>query len=119
MTVAAPAERSHNRRMVMVEAAFVFGLVGLILYGIFSLLLRPPDQRRPSPRGGTWHVVHFDAGQETHVVLQKVAESGATVVDEHAIATIRSDDPGYDEKFLAAMDAARRRQALFETEEGG
>jgi hypothetical protein len=105
--------------MVLVEAAFVFGLAGLILYGIFSLLLRPSDQRRPSARAGTWRVAHYDADLETHVVLQKISEDGAAVLDEHAVATFRTDDPQYDEKFLAAMDTARRRQALFDSEEGG
>jgi hypothetical protein len=35
------------------------------------------------------------------------------------ITSVRSDDPEYDDKFLAAMDAARQRQALFEAEDGG
>jgi hypothetical protein len=41
------------------------------------------------------------------------------VLDEHVIATVRSDDPEYDDKFLVAMNAARQRQALFEAEDGG
>lgn len=35
------------------------------------------------------------------------------------IASVRSDDPAYDDKFLAAMDTPRQRQALFEAEDGG
>ena len=63
------------------EAAFVFGLVGVMIYGITMLLLRAGEQRRPSPRSGTWRVVHYDA------------------------------------RFLAAMDTARQRRALFEAED--
>ncbi len=104
--------------MVMLEAAFVIGLVGVMVYGITMLLLRPQDQRRPSSLPGRWRVAHYDAGHETHVVLQKLPEGGHQVLDEHVVATFRSDDPEYDEKFLAAMDSARQRLALFESEEG-
>lgn len=104
--------------MVLVEAAFVVGLLGAMVYAITALLLRPQDQRRPSTLAGTWRVAHYDERGETHVVLQKVAAGGTRVLDEHVVATFRADDPAYDETFLAAMDAARQRQALFETEEG-
>ncbi len=104
--------------MALVEAALVFGLLGAVVYAVTALLLRPPDQRRPSSLAGTWRAAHYDAAGETHVVLQKVAEGSTAVLDEHVVATVRTDDPDYDDKFLAAMDAARRRQALFETEEG-
>ena len=104
--------------MVLVEAAFVVGLLGAMVYAITALLLRPQDQRRPSSQPGTWRAAHYDARGETHVVLQKIAEGGASVLDEHVVATFRADDPEYDDKFLAAMSAARQRQALFETEEG-
>ena len=115
--MALPRPASHNRGMVLVEAAFVVGLLGVMVYAITTLLLRPQDQRRPSSLAGTWRAAHYDAGGETHVVLQKIAEGGTTVLDEHIVATFRTDDPAYDEKFLAAMNAARQRQALFETEE--
>jgi hypothetical protein len=52
------------------------------------------------------------------VALQKVSPSGTDVLDEHVVATIRVDDPRYDERFLAAMATARERQALFEAEDG-
>ena len=51
-------------------------------------------------------------------MLQKVREGDTRVIDEHMIASVRADDPEYDAKFLAAMDAARQRQALFEAEDG-
>jgi hypothetical protein len=105
--------------MVLVEAAFVIGLVGAMIYGITVLLLRPQDQRRPATLSGTWRVAHRDAEGETQVVLQKISEGGGTVLDEHLVATIRADDPEYDDTFLAAMDTARQRRALFEAEEGG
>jgi hypothetical protein len=104
--------------MVLVEAVFVIGLLGVMVYAITSVLVRPQGQRRPSSLAGTWRVAHYDAKQETHIVLQKIAAGGAQVLDEHVIARVRSDDPEYDDKFLAAMNTARMRQALFETEEG-
>jgi hypothetical protein len=104
--------------MVMVEAAFVIGLVGVMIYGIASLFLRPQEQQHPSSLSGTWRVAHYDTRHETHVVLQKVSETGTKVLDEHVVATLRSDDAEYDDKFLTAMSIARQRQALFEAEEG-
>ena len=104
--------------MVLVEAAFVIGLLGFMIYGITLYLLRSQDQRRPSSLPGKWHVVHYDAKGETHVVLHRISESGCKVLDEHLVATFRSDDPEYDDKFLAAMNTARQRQALFESEDG-
>jgi hypothetical protein len=103
--------------MVMVEAAVVIGLLGVVIYAITSLLLRPQDQRRPSSLPGTWRVAHYDAKGETHVVLQRISESGTEVLDEHVVAIFRSDDSEYDDLFLAAMNTARQRQALFEAEE--
>jgi hypothetical protein len=104
--------------MMMVEAGFLIGLVGLMIYGLTSFLLRPQDPRRLSSLAGRWRVAHYDTRQETHVVLRKVSSDGMRVLDEHVIATVRSDDPEYDDKFLAAMAVARQRQALFEAEEG-
>lgn len=118
MTVASLAVASHNQGMVLIEAVFLIGLLGVMVYAITSLLVRPQGQRRPSSLSGKWCVVHYDANQETHIVLQKISESGAQVLDEHVIATLRSDDPEYDDKFLVAMNTARMRQAVFESEEG-
>ena len=101
--------------MVIIEAVFVLGVVGLILYGVIRLLMRTQDQQRPVPRSGRWEINHYDVKGSTRVVLQKV--SGASVLDEHVVATIRIDDPGYDATFLAAMATARERRALFETEQ--
>ena len=102
----------------MVEAVVLIGLVGLLVFAVTSLLQRSADQGPQVPAPGTWRVAHYDAKGETHVVLQKVREGDTRVLDEHVITTIRSDDPEYDDKFLAAMDAARQRQALFEAENG-
>jgi hypothetical protein len=108
--------------MVLVEAAVLVGLLGVMVYAITSFLLRASDHRSPGPRPpsslpGTWRVTHYDADGKTHVVLQKISASRSTVLDEHVIATVASDDPEYDDNFLAAMSAARQRQALFEAEE--
>jgi hypothetical protein len=38
------------------------------------------------------------------------------VLDEHVVASIPTADSEYDAKVMAAMAAARERQALFEAE---
>lgn len=103
--------------MVMVEAAFLIGLVGLMVYGAVWLLMRPGSRRHPSSLPGTWRVAHYDVKGETHIVLQRIPEGGVSVLDEHVVASVRADDPDYDREFLAAMDTARQRRALFEAEE--
>ena len=104
--------------MVMLEAALVIGVVGLLIFWVTSLLLRSTSQGPQVAAAGTWRVAHYDAKGETRVVLQKVREGDTRVIDEHVITSIRADDPEYDDKFLVAMDAARQRQALFEAEDG-
>ena len=104
--------------MVMIEAALVIGVLGLLIFWGTSLLLRSSSQHPQASPAGTWHVAHYDAKGETRVVLQKVREGDTRVIDEHVITSIRADDPEYDAKFLVAMDAARQRQALFEAEDG-
>ena len=105
--------------MVIFEAAILIGLVGLMIFWMTSHLLRSANQGPQFSGSGTWRVAHYDAKGETRVVLQKVREGDTRVLDEHVITSVRSDDPEYDDKFLAAMNAARQRQALFEAEDGG
>jgi hypothetical protein len=110
-------DRRDNGDMVFLEAALVVGMVWLVVYGTIRVLSPLREQARPALPPGQWQAAHYDVDGETRVVLQKVAAGGAHVVDEHVIATFRSDDPDYDAKFLAAMSTARERRALFETEE--
>jgi hypothetical protein len=103
--------------MVMLEAAFVLGLLGLIIYGSLLLLARSQEARSPASVAGHWRVAHYDREGQTRVVLQKVTLEDTTLLDEHLVAVIGVDDPEYDARFLAAMSTARERRALFETEE--
>ena len=103
--------------MVVIEAVILIGLVGLMIFWMTSHLLRSTSQGPRFSGSGTWRVAHYDAKGETRVVLQKVREGDTRVLDEHLITSVRSDDPEYDDKFLAAMNAARQRRALFETED--
>lgn len=105
--------------MVVLEAVLLIGVLGLIIFWMTSRLLPSTNQGPQATGPGTWRVGHYDAKGETRVVLQKVREGDTRVLDEHLIASLRSDDPEYDDKFLAAMNAARQRQALFEAEDGG
>ena len=107
---------ADNGGVVLLEAAFVVGVLSVIVYGTIWLLMRPKGQPRHVPSTGQWRVGHYDVDGETRVVLQKVHAGGA-VLDEHVIATIPISDPDYDARFLEATSTARARRALFETEE--
>lgn len=104
--------------MVVIEAVALIGFLGLMIFWLTSHLLRSTHQGPQFTGPGTWRVAHYDIKGETRVVLQKVREGGSDVLDEHVIASVRSDDPEYDDRFLTAMNAARQRQALFEAEDG-
>lgn len=104
--------------MVFLEAAVVVGLVWLVVYCTIRVLSPPREQARAALPPGQWQTAHYDVHGETRVVLQKVTPGRGHVVDEHVVATFRTDDPDYDAKFLTAMSTARERRALFEAEEG-
>jgi len=102
----------------MLEAVAVILLVVVVIYGVTLLVVRPRDSRPAALTGpGVWRVAHYDVKGATRVALRKVAASGAGVLDEHVIAVIETSDPDYDAKFMAAMDTARERRAMFETED--
>lgn len=103
--------------MVLLDAILVVVVVWLVTYATIRLLTRPDDRKRPASAPGQWRVAHYDATDETRVVLQKVSATDGALVDEHLVATIRTDDPDYDSKFLAAMSTARERQSLFRAED--
>jgi hypothetical protein len=102
--------------MAIIDAALVLGMVGLICYALVRLVMRSQD-RRPVASAGRWEVLHYDVKGATRVVLQKVSPTGASVLDEHVVATIPIEDPEYDAKFLTATATARERRALFEAEQ--
>jgi hypothetical protein len=103
--------------MVVLESAVVLGIVGVIIYVTITLMRGLEQPRVLRGAGGRWQVTHFAVNNRTHVVVRKVLPDGATVVDEHLVATVAEDDPDYDMKFLEAMAQARQRLALFESEE--
>lgn len=105
--------------MLMADAVLLVVVVGAVVFGAFWLVARPRDHRLPAAASGRWRVAHYDVKGQTRIVVQKVPDSGASVLDEHLVATFPSDDPEYDEKFLAAMSTARQRQALFQSEQDG
>jgi hypothetical protein len=105
--------------MLLLDATVVLGIVGVIIYVAISTLMRGLERPRVlrGAAGGRWQVTHFAVNSRTHVVVRKVLPDGATVVDEHLVATVAEDDPDYEMKFLEAMSQARQRLALFESEE--
>jgi hypothetical protein len=101
--------------VILVELAFVVGLVLALVSVTLWLLDRA---RGPAlPTSAHWRVTHYDADGETRVVLQKYDDRGDRVLGQHAVGTVPLDDPDYDARFLAIMDTARQRRALFEAEE--
>jgi hypothetical protein len=104
--------------MMMFDSVVVLGVVGLIIYVTISTLMRRVEQPRLiATSGGRWQAAHYAADHATRIVVRKVLPDGATVVDEHLIASLAEDDPDYDAKFLAAMAQARERVSLYESEE--
>jgi hypothetical protein len=107
-----------NDRMALLEAVVVLSLVGLLLYAVVSRAAQGTTPRPlPSMAGARWQVTHYESSGATRVVLRKVLADGASVVDEHVIASVPVDDPDYDSRFLEAMARARARLSLFESEE--
>jgi hypothetical protein len=107
--------------MAVMEVLVVLVVAALLVYALLSWLMRVTsghDPRAIAPGTGRWRAAHYERHGQTRVVLQKLSVDGVKVVDEHLVATIRPDDPDYEDTFLAAMLAARQRQALFESEEG-
>ena len=104
--------------MMALERVVVFGILAVIIYAAISTLTHRVAQPRVlSAAGARWQAAHFARGNRTHVVVRKVLPDGATVIDEHLIATVAEDDPEYEARFLAAMSQARERLALYESEE--
>jgi hypothetical protein len=104
--------------MALLEAVVVLSLVGVIVYAVVSRAAQGSAPRPlPSTVGARWQVTHYEVNGATRVVLRKVLPDGATVVDEHVVASLPVDDPDYDSRFLEAMAQARQRLALFESEE--
>ena len=109
---------AENGLVMMLEAVAVVLLVAVVIYGVLLLILRPRDrQGAPLTGPGVWRVAHYDVKGSTKVSLQKVAASGASILDEHVIAVIETADPDYDAMFMSAMDTARERRAMFESED--
>jgi hypothetical protein len=104
--------------MMALDRFVVLGIIVVIVYVTISTMTRRVQQPRVvSIAGARWRVAHFARGNKTHVVVRKVLPDGATVIDEHLVATVPEDDPEYDAKFLEAMSQARERLALYESEE--
>jgi len=107
--------------MAVAEVLLVLGVFALVVYGLISLVIKAGGgvvSRDTASSAGRWRSTHYERHGQTRVVLQKVSADGKQVLDEHTVATIPAEDPDYEDKFLAAMLAARQRQALFESEDG-
>lgn len=113
--MATDAARAHNRTMILVELALVVVLVWTIVHLVLRLLDRT-GAAGPSPPA-RWRITHVDVDGETRVVLQRHDERRDRVLAQHVVGAVPVDDPDYEARFMALMDAARARRALFEAEE--
>jgi hypothetical protein len=106
--------------MALVDVAAVLALVGLGLFVLLRVLLSSGagTEQKTASGPGQWRTTHYDVKGVTRVVVQKLSSGGANLLNEHVVATISTDDPDYDAKFLAATATARERRAMFEAEEG-
>jgi hypothetical protein len=101
--------------MILVELALVVVLVWTIVYLVLRLLDRTGAAEPSTP--ARWRITHLDVDGETRVVLQRHDERRDRVLGHHVVGAVPLDDPDYEERFMALMDAARARRALFEAEE--
>jgi hypothetical protein len=107
--------------MAFAEVLLVVVVFALVVYALLSRVIEAagsPVSRDDASSAARWRSTHYEKHGQTRVVLQKISGDGKQVLDEHTVATIPSEDPSYEDKFLAAMLAARQRQALFESEDG-
>jgi hypothetical protein len=101
--------------VIVVELAVVVGLVWALVSVVLWLLDRTRGPTLTTP--AHWRVTHYDAEGETRVVLQKHDDQRDEILGQHLVGTIPLGDPDYEATFLAVMDSARQRRALFEAEE--
>jgi hypothetical protein len=108
--------------MALVDVALVLAFVGIGLYALLRILMSSASATRTGSGAaagpGHWRTTHYDVKGVTRVVVQKLSAGGTNLLNEHVVATISTDDPDYDAKFLAATATARERRAMFEAEEG-
>ena len=101
--------------MILVELALVVVRVWAIVHLTLRLLDRT-GATEPSS-AARWRITHVDVEGQTQVVLQRHDERRDRVLGQHVVGAVSLDDPDYEARFMALMDAARARRALFEAEE--
>jgi hypothetical protein len=101
--------------MILVEMALLVVLVWAIVHLTLRLLDRTGTAEQSTP--SRWRITHADVDGETRVVLERHDTRRDRVLGQHVVGAVRLDDPDYESRFMALMDAARARRALFEAEE--
>lgn len=104
--------------MALVEALLVIGVVTVIVFLMTSAIIRRTGQPQTSSVDATtrWLATHYTVNDSTRVVVRKVGQDTGDIVDEHVLEEIANADPDFDARFLRAMEQARYRAALFESE---
>jgi hypothetical protein len=104
--------------MALVEALAVIGVVTLIVYLMTSAIIRRTGQSQTMSVDAhtRWEATHYAVKDATRVVVRKIGQDTGDILDEHVLAQIANADPDFDARFLHAMEQARYRAALFESE---
>jgi hypothetical protein len=101
--------------VIVVELALVVVCVWACVHVALLFLGRQGESAPPAT--ARWRITHYDVDGETRVVLQRHENPRDRVRGQHVVGSIPLDDPDYEATFLAVMDAARQRRAVFEAEE--
>jgi hypothetical protein len=104
--------------MALVEALLVIGVVTIIVYLMASAIIRRTGQSHTTSVdvSSRWTATHYTLNDATRVVVRKIGQETGEVIDEHVLAEIANTAPDFDARFLQAMEQARYRAALFESE---
>jgi pyridoxamine 5'-phosphate oxidase family protein len=104
--------------MALVEALIVIGVVTIIVSLLASAIIRHTAQPQTTSIDASsgWVATHYTLKDVTRVVVRKIGRDTGEVLDEHVLEEIANADPDFDARFLHAMEQARYRAALFESE---
>ncbi|RKS73818.1 hypothetical protein CLV35_2309 [Motilibacter peucedani] len=91
----------------------------LVVLVLLAVVLGALPRRRAEldPGPSQWVPAHIDRDGTTVVLVRRIALETRQVLEERYVEAIPSGAPDHDERFLAAMAAARARAALFASEE--
>ena len=107
-----------NGPMVVLEAALVVGLVGVLAYAALRHLALPPAVQHPAALPGRWRVAHYD---EIHSELRFALMQLGRMLKEHVSKTRRVADEmkkrEYISKYIPKISEALQKILEFDDKE--